>query len=36
LAAFNVDPASTSVLRLGFAFSPSQRSWSPLVLRRLL
>ena len=36
LAAFNVDPTSTSVLHLGFAFSPSQRSTIPLVLRRLL
>ena len=36
LAALNVHPASTSVLHLGFAFSPSQRSTIPLVLRRLL
>ena len=36
LAAFNVDPTSTSVLHLGFAFSPSQRSSIPLVIRRLL
>ena len=36
LAAFNAHPTSTSVLRLGFAFGPSQRHRSPLVLRPLL
>src|SRR5512140_1281137 len=32
LAAFTVHPTSTSVLHLGFAFGPSQRSRSPLVV----
>jgi hypothetical protein len=32
LAAFNVHPASTGVLRLGFAFGPSRRSSIPPVL----
>src|SRR5512132_1792301 len=36
LAAVNATITSTNVLTLGFAFSPSQRSRSPLVLRRLL
>jgi len=36
LAAINAHPASTSVLRLGFAFGPSQRYRSPLVIRPLL
>src|SRR6516225_4366725 len=36
LAAFNVHPASTSVLRLGFAFGPSRRSATPPVIRPLL
>ena len=35
-AALIVHPTSTSVLRLGFAFGPSQRSRSPLVIRPLL
>jgi hypothetical protein len=36
LAAFNVHPTSTHVLRLGFAFGPSQRSTIPPVLWPLL
>src|SRR5215207_6074721 len=36
LAAFNAPPASTSVLRLGFAFGPSRRSAIPPVIRPLL
>src|SRR6266511_4106500 len=36
LAAFNVHPASTSVLRLGFAFGPSRRPSIPPVIRPLL
>ena len=36
LAAITATTTSTNVLTLGFAFSPSQRSRSPLVLRRLL
>ena len=36
VGSFNVHPTSTSVLPLGFAFSPSQRQQSPLVLRPLL
>src|SRR6202022_3282546 len=36
LAAFNVHPTSTSVLRLGFAFGPSRRPTIPPVLRPLL
>ena len=33
LAAFNVHPTSTGVLRLGFAFGPSRRPTIPPVLR---
>ena len=36
LAAFNVHPASTSVLHLGFAFGPSRRPATPPVIRPLL
>jgi hypothetical protein len=36
LAAINVHPASTSVLRLGFAFGPSRRQTIPPVIRPLL
>src|ERR1019366_5409242 len=36
LAALKVHPTSTSVLRLGFAFGPSQRTTIPLVIRPLL
>ena len=36
LAAFNVHPTSTSVLRLGFAFGPSRRQAIPPVVRPLL
>ena len=36
LAAFNVHPASTGVLRLGFAFGPSRRPTIPPVIRPLL
>jgi hypothetical protein len=36
LAAIIVHPASTGVLRLGFAFGPSRRSSIPPVIRPLL
>jgi hypothetical protein len=36
LAAFNVHPTSTGVLRLGFAFGPSRRPTIPPVIRPLL
>src|SRR6516164_4220660 len=36
LAAFNIHPASTSVLHLGFAFGPSRRPAIPPVIRPLL